>query len=393
MEIEFKVSYDAVPKINDLIAMLNKKYGKSGISVKENKIDRTGLSGDGITTLTHYTLKLDIEFPKIQHDGYTYIGTLQKVALDNNEYEIQAFGNLPIEYRTVEFRCDHCNSNRNRLSVNIFKNENNELKIIGTSCSKEYFGENVYSQICKFLGFSMDNLMSDVDDFCGGYSDKPIVDKQRVINYAYGLIKLSGKYISKTKSEDSFLYSNNPVCSTASLVEYYMSDLSMIDKRDLEDFKTKLQELNQFSLDINKVVEFWNTLDSTDTFIYNTQIALKMLNPQIGLITYAVYKYMVEVEDFNKSKIDYTKSNYIGNVKDKITENVKVLKLIETEGFRGATTIIVKMITESGNALTWFATNYPDVEENKSYTITGTVKDHSEYKGIKQTILTRCKIK
>ena len=39
----------------------------------------------------------------------------------------------------------------------------------------------------------------------------------------------------------------------------------------------------------------------------------------------------------------------------------------------------------------WTGEGY-DIEEGKTYTIKGTVKEHSEYKGTKQTILTRCKI-
>ena len=48
-----------------------------------------------------------------------------------------------------------------------------------------------------------------------------------------------------------------------------------------------------------------------------------------------------------------------------------------------------------GNKLVWktSSTSLPDLEEGDQVQITGTVKDHSEYKDEKQTVLTRCKIK
>ena len=49
--------------------------------------------------------------------------------------------------------------------------------------------------------------------------------------------------------------------------------------------------------------------------------------------------------------------------------------------------------TEEGNLLTWFSTVDVDKEIGDVFTLAGTVKDHSEYKGIKSTVLSRCKVK
>jgi hypothetical protein len=45
------------------------------------------------------------------------------------------------------------------------------------------------------------------------------------------------------------------------------------------------------------------------------------------------------------------------------------------------------------NILSWFtSSNISDLEVGKEYWLSATVKEHSEYKGEKQTILTRCKV-
>lgn len=61
-------------------------------------------------------------------------------------------------------------------------------------------------------------------------------------------------------------------------------------------------------------------------------------------------------------------------------------------GYRSQPIVLVKLETESGDQLTWFTSSYYDVSEefqNASFT----VKEHSEYKGIKQTTVSRVTFK
>ena len=85
-------------------------------------------------------------------------------------------------------------------------------------------------------------------------------------------------------------------------------------------------------------------------------------------------------------------SEHIGEVKQRITTEVTVLdtKWIETQ-YGGS--MLVKMVTPEGNRLAWFASNPPDcVEIGAQLNLTGTVKDHKEFRGAKETNLTRCKV-
>lgn len=47
---------------------------------------------------------------------------------------------------------------------------------------------------------------------------------------------------------------------------------------------------------------------------------------------------------------------------------------------------------KDGNVLIWKTASSLGLEEGQEVTLKGTVKDHSEYKDEKQTVLTRCKI-
>ena len=51
-----------------------------------------------------------------------------------------------------------------------------------------------------------------------------------------------------------------------------------------------------------------------------------------------------------------------------------------------------RLTTWNGNTVVWKTTKNLDLEPDKEYVIKGTVKELSEYRGDKQTVLTRCKI-
>lgn len=80
----------------------------------------------------------------------------------------------------------------------------------------------------------------------------------------------------------------------------------------------------------------------------------------------------------------------VGTIGVRIEFEAKVIGVYGTEGFYGHTDI-VKFRDLKGNLFTWFASGYMNLERGDRMSIKGTVKDHDTYRGVKQTILTRCK--
>ena len=82
-------------------------------------------------------------------------------------------------------------------------------------------------------------------------------------------------------------------------------------------------------------------------------------------------------------------STFVGVIGERIEETLTVTKAITLEGYYG-TSIMHIMEDKDGNVYVWTtkAKNFP---EGKTLVLRGTIKDHKEYKGTKQTILTRCK--
>ena len=90
-------------------------------------------------------------------------------------------------------------------------------------------------------------------------------------------------------------------------------------------------------------------------------------------------------------------SQYVGEVGEKITVQVTYLgspHWTSHIGWMEQTMYAHNFKDADGNVMVWKSGTYPEAlrEEGKQVLLTGTVKDHSEYKDEKQTVLTRCKI-
>ena len=82
----------------------------------------------------------------------------------------------------------------------------------------------------------------------------------------------------------------------------------------------------------------------------------------------------------------------MGILGERIEITAKVTKIKELEGAFGMQTLYV-LEDICGNVYIWITTSQKTVlEENEEYNLRGTVKAHKTYKGVNQTILTRCNI-
>jgi len=96
------------------------------------------------------------------------------------------------------------------------------------------------------------------------------------------------------------------------------------------------------------------------------------------------------IERMKQREAEGRASEHVGEIKERIEFEAEVTGVYGTEGYYGHTDI-VKFKDNDGNQFTWFASGYTDLARGDRMSIKGTVKKHDEYRGIKQTVLTRCK--
>jgi hypothetical protein len=85
-------------------------------------------------------------------------------------------------------------------------------------------------------------------------------------------------------------------------------------------------------------------------------------------------------------------SEYVGDIKERLRDlQVTLTSARSFDGFYGTSFIYTFVCGE--NVLVWMTSSCKDIEVGDHFLLTGTVKEHSEYKGVKQTKLSRCIIK
>lgn len=84
-----------------------------------------------------------------------------------------------------------------------------------------------------------------------------------------------------------------------------------------------------------------------------------------------------------------TKSEFVGEVGGRYSGRVILKRAYYFQGAFGYTGIF-NFEDEDGNTIVWKTSADREFEENTIYQISGKIKEHSEYRGDKQTVLTRC---
>ena len=98
------------------------------------------------------------------------------------------------------------------------------------------------------------------------------------------------------------------------------------------------------------------------------------------------------VQEAVDATLPTSESEYIGEEKERLRDlPVTVSAIHTTEGFYGTT--FIYSFEMNKNVLVWMTSSYKDIEVGETLLLTGTVKEHKEYRNVKQTILSRCIIK
>lgn len=100
-----------------------------------------------------------------------------------------------------------------------------------------------------------------------------------------------------------------------------------------------------------------------------------------------------EIADAAKATLEpESHSEYIGEIKERLRDLKVILTAVRSfDGFYGTSFLYTFSCGE--NILVWITSSCKDIEIGDEIFLTGTVKEHSVYKGVKQTKLSRCIIK
>lgn len=357
--------------------------------IHDNRDGRRGLKYKA------YAVEVSGETPMIQ--GWQFIGSIDHTTtIDINGTPTCIVRSIPGEhvpdrYRTSGCFCDHCRINRRRNNTYILL-RSGEYKQVGGDCLKDFFDDNDPHEAARWAEILCD-LDKDIDKFRepNGGGSGYLVQLVEYLSWVSLDIRSNG-WISRTKARDSDDYRT---VATADSAFYRMTDKRRDedDPEPTENDREKAREAIEWAKHLGPEAE-------ASEYLLNIRVLAQAGEANYKSLGYAASilpSHYRTLEREAEAKRQATNSQHIGEIGEKVELDLTLLNVHESYGEQ-YTTHICKFQDSDGNIIIWFASGgayhssgLPDYEPGQRIRLRGTVKEHGEFRGVAQTVITRCK--
>lgn len=380
--------------MNERLKKLNKKAEKLNIKPVTVEILNTvmyKIDEEKDVEIPSYEVKIEQE-EEVVINGYKFMGKLEKNVGDTYIYKGEE--GVPKEQKKI-IACQHCNTNRKRKFYYILKNEDtNEFITVGKSCLKDFTGHVDAEKIARFYQdikmFIEENYEDCYESYYSGEFYPTIYSIDSVIRASIISVKKRGYFKSDSENE---------MPTKVDVENIIRSNCGRGTKADREDYNKSIKVPQE---EVDEMKDIINSLEPKNDFIENLQLLIKDGFVKETMLGFAVYiPVAVEKEKERRLKEELRKkanseSNYVGEIGEKITKEVYYSRYVGFESFYGkgfSMTYMYIFLDKDNNCIVWKTQKSEDFQTGDLIEISGKVKEHSEYKGLKQTFVTRPKIK
>lgn len=296
--------------------------------------------------------------------------------------------------------CDYCKTNRKRNKTYLVVNQEiGEWKQLGKECLKLFVTGIDVDAIATFESFikEAEDAASLGDEFfynrrfkfvkvadalalaCAVYRERGYLATRDAVGNSNDLCNkniVQRKLTQQYGCDSDFLNISSSVRSE--IDEITVKTNTVIAKEDVE---VAVEMVKRFPDE-----PYYNNLK---VIVENEYIPLNKLGLLVS-IPKAIDRYEEEKRRQEEKEKLAAESNYLGSVGEKISVNFVSGREVACCETQFGLLHIYEFKDANGNAVVWKSNSSKDIPE--SGTVTGTVKAHEEYNGIKQTIILRAKI-
>jgi len=353
--------------------------------------------------------KVTIKYIIIDCEGFSKINDWEFVSViehtPNGNMFRKGISNveLPTRFRECGPFCEHCNKIRDRKDTYIVRNvKTDEYKQVGKSCLKDY--TNGLSIEIAAMEASLRGILEEAETYVGGSalrSENSYLPMKEFLEYGIETVTHFG--YTKTRNE---MGSVNPDSTKSRSIRYFSAEHGMAGNQTVEYSR---KEMKSVGFDVTKkevedkanaIISWAEELPDTTDYNHNLKVVLGLDYidySKVGILVSAIPSYnraMQKIEEETERKNSSKKSNWVGNIKDRVTVETNKVECVTSfescyDGYHTSIVYVYKFSDAEGNIYVWKTST--DVPEETTK-IVGTIKEHSEYKGTKQTVLTRCKV-
>jgi hypothetical protein len=329
--------------------------------------------------------------------GYEFIARLDfEAGKPNPTINAVPGKEVPAEFFTAKSFCEHCNSQRSRKSVHIVRNtETGHFMQVGSSCLKDFLGHGDIADTMRFLG-----LYGKCDDMGFDRQNGSVnpwlvaVDKDVMLDDLVKLIDTFG-YVSRKMANE------REISATGSLFAFgYLYLIGMVGRIELTDLDRKVLEtittetteeqkarIEEVKAAISKIEKPKNSYEAN---LKNLMASDYWMVKDGGMVA-SMFYYAKQLAERANTETKQPESDFIGSVTDRLTLTLNIIDVKAVDSMWGISNLHV-CADENGNRVTFFSAKTLG-ERNETKTFVGTVKEHRTFLNVKQTVLTRVKVK
>lgn len=351
--------------------------------------------GDGVVRALRY-VAWEADDTVIRRDGWIFVATLEYHDCGANVIKRATTGDtvpeIPTRYRTAAPWCDCCKTDRDRKDTYLVYNaQTGAWAQLGRSCLREYTGGLSPSAVAAWMA------MLDEAVHCGtpsGPNCREYLSTEEVLRIASEVTRLHG-YAPTACPEDVDLYTYTSTrervmehwrAAHGRLGYYEIKAREHVDADAGRDYDAD-------GVDLSGLLSWVSEQTPSSDYIHNVRVlcASKYCETRdTGLLCSVPHVYAKAMDRIRERKVREAAPRHIGTVGERVSLRVHDGKVLASWETVYGTTYLYKWYTEDGSVVIWKTSKA--LYEDKVTEITGTVKEHGEYRGTAQTELTRCKV-
>ena len=344
---------------------------------------------------------IDIEVEgRAEVNGWQFAATLDYTEKGNIISGVEGL-EIPERYYTCSPWCEHCKTRRDRKSSYIvYHVETGEFKQVGKSCLRDYTSGLSAEAVAQYESWIKECKEASEYTGMGGWGPRYFNTDDFMVATAetiriYGYVKRSdyGPTCTADKAENLYkVWAKMPLGMARDyLQEEYAEAVA-------KGFDMTRQE----SIDLAKTVREWvGGNEKNDNYFHNLKVACGndyITGAMTGLVVSAFpahdreLAYQAEkAEREAREKGAAAKSSWAGDIGDRVCFTISDYRTITSWETQWGTTFVYKFTDADGREFTWKTSNWLD-DDCIGKSVKGTVKELKEFRGVKQTELTRCKV-
>ncbi len=368
-----------------------KKYGSSFKFEEVGETFRTYTISEGNTVTVRYVV---VEASgSVIHEDWEFIAVIDHAKSGNIIRQFKTDVEVPTKYYTTAPICEHCNTTRRRKDTYLIHNTSTgEWKQVGRTCLCEFTHGMDAEEVTRYISLFDEIIKGEA--IGSGCSHEPYFPVLDVLKFAFETVK----HFGYQRSTDWENYPTRIRCMDYYRV--YSGTTSYIGTKAISKIK---EEMDLVSFDPEEFVDIAHEAvswvleqEDNNSYLHNLRVICNSeycSAKNIGILVSLAPTYFRHLEEVAKQQAEKkndSSSTFVGQVGEKVNFTCGDITCVYTSDSLYGINFMYKMHDESGNVFMWSTST--SVDTDRKYSVVGTIKKHEEFRGVKQTWLTRCKL-